>query len=107
MTVWPSAASQAITSWSRSVSSAVSDDVGSSMMMTRAFRAIARMISTFCRSAIRRSRTVRDGERRHQLELLVDHRDAVLEGTARGPVDRRLAEHLEAPGVERIVAADD
>ena len=37
---------------SRSASSAVSDEVGSSMMMTRASRAIARMISTFCWSAM-------------------------------------------------------
>ena len=135
----PSAASRAITSCSRAASSAVSDEVGSSMMMTRASRAMARMISTFCRSAMRSARTaalrieaeaaapvelaeaidlgaaqstpaavvldaekdvVGDRQRRHQLQLLMDHGDAALQRPPRRPAVRPPRRRSRAAGID-------
>src|SRR5215472_13165291 len=59
--VRPSPCSRRMIACSFSVSSAVCDEVGSSMMMTRASRARALRISTFCWSAMRRACTGRSG----------------------------------------------
>ena len=66
----PPAASWRMISSSLSLSSRVSAAVGSSMTIIRASRAIARMISTFCCSAVRSAPTRAVGRRRKPVRSL-------------------------------------